>query len=668
MNDSRPAFSRRDAFMLAGVLLVTALAYLRCLGNGFVFDDKAILLGNGSYFGLGKWPYLWQSMFHDVGWSIDPYHEFRANSYRPLQGAWFFFIYQCFGPNPFGWHATSLALHLAATYLLFKVAGRLTADRYAATLAALLFGLIPAHAEVVVWAAANAHILITALELASLYFFIGRGSSRWRGWAPALLFYAVATLTLETAATFPALIAAYVFFLEPAPSPAEAGLRLRVGRALLCAAPFAAELALYLVARRAVLGLMVGAKIWGIATSGATVGQLLTTIPGMLATYFKLLVIPTLPGPTHRLLVVKSAESPGFFLPLGALSALAATFWMFVRNHPRRRLYLFCAAWMAIAMAAPMLNLTSFLKEDFVHDRYLYLPSVGWCVLIADWAIGLARRGVLARRLVSGATVAVAVLYPLSLWNLQRIWHDDNTFYSYCTDRFPESAGYHTQLALTLKEGGDLVGAERELRKALSLDPSQTDPRRGKTLYALGVVHAALGRTREAAAEIAQGLNRFPSVPPTDAYIMLAELYDSNGDRAQSEAVLEYLQTLPNGAEAAGMARARISIRRGDGASAETTLRDLAQRYPHDQRVWTMLGLVLAGEDRNQEALAAYQHALALAPNDSRPHFYAAQAFHAMGREREALAQCQAALAINPAYADATALMAEIGAARHADR
>ncbi|MFZ0887159.1 MAG: tetratricopeptide repeat protein, partial [Candidatus Binataceae bacterium] len=290
---------------------------------------------------------------------------------------------------------------------------------------------------------------------------------------------------------------------------------------------------------------------------------------------------------------------------------------------------------------------------------------------------------------VWGSAAAVAAAYALTLWHVQPLWHDDVALFTHAAAHFPEAAAYSSALGSALMARGDLAAAEHPLRVALSMDPgnAQTwhalglvhgrlglfdvaerelqtalslNSENGEILYDLGHVHARLGRTAEAASEIAKGLDLMPH-PPADAYVELAELYDAQGRPADSGAVLKRMESMPGGAEAAGLALARIRLRHGDGAGAEKILRDLARRYPSDQHVWTMLGLVLAGEDRNQEALAAYQHALALAPNDSRPHFYAAQAFHAMGREREALAQCQAALAINPAYADATALMAEIG-------
>ena len=42
----------------------------------------------------------------------------------------------------------------------------------------------------------------------------------------------------------------------------------------------------------------------------------------------------------------------------------------------------FASPWMLLPIL-PLLNLTVLPMGDFIHDRYLYLPSVGWAMLVA---------------------------------------------------------------------------------------------------------------------------------------------------------------------------------------------------------------------------------------------------------------------------------------------
>src|SRR5208283_5556467 len=104
----------RLTLMLDGVLLLTMLVYLRCLGNGFVFDDHEMIVINRY---LGQWSFLWKSLVNDSWWFRDPLHLPQSSYYRPLQDIWLGIHYQLFGLVPGGWHATMIALHLAAVWM-----------------------------------------------------------------------------------------------------------------------------------------------------------------------------------------------------------------------------------------------------------------------------------------------------------------------------------------------------------------------------------------------------------------------------------------------------------------------------------------------------------------------------------------------------------------------
>ena len=376
--------------MLGGVLLFTALVYLRSLGDGFVSDDDTLVLGNPY---IGQWSFLWKSLFRGEYWFADRVRDLAR--YRPLLLAWTGLNYHLFGFNPVGWHATMVAVHLVAVWLVFKVAVRLTGDGRGALLAALLFGLLPVHAEVVSWVSGFGLVMSAAFALAAFYVFIGRAESR--NWLAAMGLYALALLSHETAATLPALIGCYVFLLEQRATdesgPERMGARIR--SALLCMLPFVLEVFLYLVVRARALGFVLTNP--NIPVSNVTVAQVLMTVPRVFVEYLAVLAIPWMAGPSHRVLIVTSPASPHFYLSVAALLMLVGGSFVLLRNHPRRRLYLFCLAWMALALA-PAMDLFAFLEDQIVHDGYAYLASAGGCVLVADWALNLGRAGALAKR------------------------------------------------------------------------------------------------------------------------------------------------------------------------------------------------------------------------------------------------------------------------------
>src|SRR5208282_5607178 len=72
----------RQRLILAGILLATLVVYLRCLGNGFVYDDHLLILSNPY---IGQWSFLWKSLTRSEYWFID---TVTTSRYRPLFSIW----------------------------------------------------------------------------------------------------------------------------------------------------------------------------------------------------------------------------------------------------------------------------------------------------------------------------------------------------------------------------------------------------------------------------------------------------------------------------------------------------------------------------------------------------------------------------------------------------
>ena len=88
-------------------------------------------------------------------------------------------------------------------------------------------------------------------------------------------------------------------------------------------------------------------------------------------------------------LVASPASPELLYLPLAALATLGVGLQCAIRRHPHRRLYLFCAVWMGVTIA-PVMDLKALPPQMLIQDRYLYLTSAGWCVMVGDWTYDLA--------------------------------------------------------------------------------------------------------------------------------------------------------------------------------------------------------------------------------------------------------------------------------------
>ena len=483
--------SEAETAMLAGVLLLTLLVYLRCLANGFVSDDVLMIVEN-KY--IAQWSYLWKSLTKELWWFFESNRTSPTSLYQPIQNIWLGVVFHLFGKNPVGWHLAKIALHLCVVLLVFRLAQLLSKSTSVALLAALLFGLLPVHVEPVVFATDIPEPLSTDFDLAAMCVFIRRPRDRyWSGILAPLLLYAGAAFTHESALVFPVLIAAYVFLFETgdgtsSASGAPTGSALigsRLGETMKWSAPFFCISLLYVGARALVLGtrgilgftakrftatMDQGKLVIQSVPIHSSVAEILATVPSVLLWYLGLLLLPWLAGPAHEAHFVNTPTFINFYAPSAILLLLAAGGYLLFRSSPRARLYLFCAIWWLVGTApAPLPAIR--LGGELIHDRFQYLPSFAFCLLIADMAVQCGRNSAALRRAISVTVAALVVIYTIALWRAEAVWHDDITMFSRCAQNFPDLAHYHEVLGDMLVQQGDLKSGERELVRASTLEP-----------------------------------------------------------------------------------------------------------------------------------------------------------------------------------------------------
>ena len=508
--------------MLAGVLVATTLVYLHCLANGFVYDDIPTVLSNRY---IGQWPYVWKYSFtRDLWWFLDPSHLPVNPFYHPLQSVWLGIAYHLFGRNPVGWHVAKIALHLVTVTICFRVAQLLTRSTSAGLFAALLFGVMPIHAEPVIWAVDLPEPLSSAFELGAFCFLIQRSKPGWRGMVWPVLLFVAASLSHEMSVVFPLLIAAYVFLLEAKSCDGEAervaastmpagsaSFWHRVGDAAFLSAPFWVVTLLYLGLRALVLGpaqvlgltpkkeiaALVGSKVVvHYVDAGHTLVQGLMAIPSYTVCYLEVLLVPWFAGPAHDVEPTITLSLHNFFIPLSILVLLALLGYSMLRGSSRRNLYLFCIVWWLVALSPALLNIDQVIGE--AHDRYEYLGSFGFCVLLGDCAVRFSGTNAWRKRLVAGLGTALTIVYIATLWRLQPIWHDDLALYTHVVEGLPSSVRFRLALASKLENEGQLQLALTQYQAAEKLDPDKPDVH-----FFLGLLYLKLHRNNDATGELA---------------------------------------------------------------------------------------------------------------------------------------------------------------------
>jgi tetratricopeptide (TPR) repeat protein len=167
-------------------------------------------------------------------------------------------------------------------------------------------------------------------------------------------------------------------------------------------------------------------------------------------------------------------------LPATATATLILAVWIAVRRHPGFR---FAALWMGLLILPP-LYLRGIAGGEIAHDRYLYLPSLGLCVLVAA---GLARlRGGRA------AVVILACVAALGVYRASEPWSSDVELFQHDLRVAPDNMRAQRQLALAFAAQGRCAEAIPLLDR---LRQRREDPR---ILLGLGTCYCVQSRFDEA--------------------------------------------------------------------------------------------------------------------------------------------------------------------------
>jgi tetratricopeptide (TPR) repeat protein len=517
-----PSTNFSPYLMSAAVCVLTFLAYARTLRYQFVHDDRGIILGNPAI-------HSWQAVpgyFTTQVWAgLGP--SFLANEYRPIFLLWLRINDALFGLWPPGWHFASVLAHVIATYCVFLLAQKLLGDSSAAMFTELVFGLHPVHIEVVAWiSAVSEALLVGFLVPAYLCWLRSRedGGPRTRWLATSLFLYTLALLTKETAVVLVLVLAASLLLDFPARlEPATCGFARMVWRILKNLRPFLMITGAYLIVRVAVLK---GFSHPAAEISGVTV---LLTWPSLLLFYLRLLVWPVGLSPFYGLQFVNHPSLWNPILPAIVLVSVGLGLWKWA-SHSRPAAL--ATLWL-ICPILPVLNVQVFGNGNFAHNRYLYLPTAGFAMLVA---LALRRIGVRAQNLAAissvqiGITIGLALLLMLAIDVEDRYYSTDIAFYSYAYSRMGnDDEVIGMDYANALAEHGDFDQAAQLYRKLI-----QSQPEMWTAYFNLGYMYYRQGNLDSAAQFLSKAAAGSPTNGGAVFYLGLTDFKLNRLDEAEA--------------------------------------------------------------------------------------------------------------------------------------
>jgi tetratricopeptide (TPR) repeat protein len=619
-----PPERRRDWCIIlqaALILLAGWLVFSPALHGHWLWDDDSEITENPILRDPAGWWRCWLAPTYLV-------------DYFPLKTSVQWLQWQAWEYRPFGYHATSVGLHLLSALLLWRVLKKL--GLRLAWLGGLLFVLHPVVVESVAWIAELKNTLSLPLLLLAMgawldYDHQGRRSDYLR----ALLLFLAAMLCKSSVVMFPVVLLLHGWWKRGR----IAGKDFRTSAAF-----FAISLGLGVVTwcfqrQRAIN--------WELIPAGGFFSRLAGAGHALMF-YAAKAVLPVEQLPIYPRWLL-NPPSPIQFLPWLVIGAVLAGMWVKRATWGRHALF---GGGCFLLNLVPVLGFVSmsYMRIAWVADQFIYLPLTGLIGLAVAGAGTLETRlAAPLRQLAWGALAVILSLLAVQSRRYAGCFASQKTLWTYTLQHNPGAWLAHNNLGNVLETEGRLPEARRHYEDALRLEPHSAI-----THYNMGNVLVRMDRLPDAAQHYQAALRLSPKYAQAhnnlgNTFLQLNRL---------PEAIRHYQEALrlqPAAAQAHythyNLGNALLQSGRwpeaiGEYAAAVELKPDFAEAH-YD------LGLALFQAGRWTEALHQYEVTLSLRPDDGQAHNKLGISLVLAGRWAEAADHFKQALRINPNFTDA---------------
>jgi protein O-mannosyl-transferase len=497
--------------VLVMLAVLSVLPYLNALTAGFTLDDLPNIRENTAVTGGVDLTQIFATPM-----------PLLAYLYRPLT-VLTFAVNDALAPgDAAAFHAVNLVLHAGVTLLVFWLGLRLFNENVA-MIAGALFALHPLHTEAVTSIVGRAEVLAALFGLLAILSADGMDAAggRWtrRGWHTlSVLCFTLAVLSKESAVVILPLVLLYRVTRRAEPLFGGTWRELRS----LDWVPYLLCLGVFLYFRFLVVGTFTGVPEGKLTPLDNPLGFVPAAVRvrsalGVLWDYFGLLNVP----------LVLSADYSYDQVPLingwvdarcvaGLLLLSVATLVTLCARRPSIR-FIVALPLITLLFTANLLFPIGTVKAE----RLLYLPSVGWALLVGVGVDQLLRTP-RYRSVCTAALVLVVIAFAARTWVRNEDWIDNAALFTKTACTAPRSAKAQYNLGTALQANGATAAAATQYERALAI-ASWTE---GAAL-GLGIISEQSGRTNDAIAWYRKALEVAPDYH--EAHTNLCHILVSTG-------------------------------------------------------------------------------------------------------------------------------------------
>lgn len=494
-------YSKGNKFYCLILTLLILLAYANSFQNAFQYDDFHVITKNPSIKDLGNLkdfflnPQMGSGLFKET------------SGYRPLLMASFALNYAIGGLDVFGYHLLNFFLHVLCSFLVFFITlfflrityggKELNPTRYQLTafFAALIFAVHPVQIESVTYITGRSSLMTALFFMAAFWSYTQYGiNGRVYHLFLSSFYFVCALLVKETAITLIVVLVLFNLFFS---------LGRTWKRRLFSLFPYFILSSIYLMIRLHFFGSLQ----YGTKPIRPFYDNLITQFKAWIH-YLGTLLLPLNLNVDYDFPISHSILEGSVIFSIIILTTLAIIIWKISKKF---RFVGFFALWFVINLL-PTNSLIPL--EDVVTDRWLYLPSVGFAVIVAlaaEWIFrAKIRMGSRASKLVFFFfCVLVIELYGFATVLRNFTWTSYWTLWEDAVEKSPNKSRPHVALGLALTKTGHIDEGVKEFKIAIQLNP-----RAGEAYLNLGYIYHTQGKFEEGVQAFQKALILSPHLAP----------------------------------------------------------------------------------------------------------------------------------------------------------
>ena len=609
------------AFICAAIAF---LLYVNTVGHDYTVDDGTVIKNNKiTVKGIKALPEIFTTAYRKGFW------DRKEGLYRPLSLVMFAIEYQIAPDQPWLGHLINILLYAVTAFVLFYLLRFLFANKppWVAFITTLLFIVHPVHTEVVANIKSRDEILCFLFTISAFYtLLLYTQQLKSKFLITSLICYFLALLSKESAITLVAVFPLLLWFFK----------EKKWNEVIKLSLPFLGAGIVFILLRYSILKTfssnfdlqLINNSLIGAPDFSHRFGSAMY----IMGKYLLLLIVPVnlVFDYSYNTIPIVSLASPEALLSLIACLGLA---YYAISNFNKKNTVAFGIFFFFITMS--LVSNVLFLIEATMAERFLYTPSLGFCIAIIAVLNQLIKpkslpanfsfQQTLTKQPLALIILIVCVIFSIRTFARSRDWKNNITLLSNDVMTSPNSARIHYA-----------YGSALLIEEALK----EKDENKKQNLLQLSIE------------ELEKGVALIPEY--ADAWYHLGIAYKERNDPNNSIRCFEKSRSYRPFKDAEAYVSSGLAYgAAGRFAEGIADLTKATEMDPKSSEAFNNLGLQLSDAGKIQESIVALNKAITLKPGFSKAYYNLGNTYAKTGDYKTAIMQYQKAISIDPAYGDA---------------